>query len=118
MQENGQQIICDECQFKFKSFYRQWKLNNNNNKLFIFRVQKKYQTLSKNVDLSELIPDYAFVCNSTWFALYSIKKIQRMRTNTIRNLNFKQGTLLIGFYWYRIFINGIMQTRWYNLPRV
>ncbi|WP_338964448.1 MULTISPECIES: hypothetical protein [unclassified Spiroplasma] len=52
--------ICDDCCSNFKSFHKRWKLNNQNNKLFIFFVQRKLRTSGGTLDLTELIPDYAF----------------------------------------------------------
>ncbi|KAF0850557.1 MAG: hypothetical protein EIB84_07240 [Spiroplasma poulsonii] len=109
--------ICDNCCFNFKSFHKRWKLNNQNNKLFIFCVQRKLRTSGGTLDLTELIPDYAFLCNERWFVIYRARKLRQMSEKTYQNFNFNNHTLFIGSYWYRIFTNGIIKSRWYNLPR-
>ncbi|WP_426605669.1 hypothetical protein [Spiroplasma endosymbiont of Glossina fuscipes fuscipes] len=40
-----------------------------------------------------------------------------MSEKTYQNFNFNNHTLFISIYWYRIFTNAIIKSRWYNLPR-
>ncbi|WHQ37252.1 hypothetical protein [Spiroplasma sp. SV19] len=115
MRKDTLQPMCNNCCLNFKAFHKNWKLSNQNNKLFIFCVQKKLKATGGKLDLTELIPNYAFLCGERWFVVYSATKLHQMSKNTYQNFNFNNHTLFIGIYWYRIFTNGIIKSRWYNM---
>ncbi|WP_425379846.1 hypothetical protein [Spiroplasma endosymbiont of Stenodema calcarata] len=117
MHKNALTKICNDCCSNYKSFSKKWKLNHQNDKLFIFCVQSKLESTNRTLDLNELIPDYSFYCGERWFVIYSIAKLGRMSRTTYQNFNFRNYTLLIGLYWYHIFTNGIIKSRWYNILR-
>ncbi|WP_426548838.1 hypothetical protein [Spiroplasma endosymbiont of Glossina fuscipes fuscipes] len=81
-------------------------------------MYKKKKKSTRGVpDLTELIPDYAFLCGERWFVVYNARKLSQMSEKTYQNFNFNNHTLFISIYWYRIFTNAIIKSRWYNLPR-